>query len=95
LITPLRKEWAMKNYEFDVVLRDVAEVADEQADALYEAGCDDGTPVSRDGVAWLHFDRTAPTLEKAIRSAVMQIQSAGMFVVRVEITGEAAAALMR
>jgi hypothetical protein len=85
----------MKTYEFDVVLRDVAEVADDQADALYEAGCADGTPASRDGVAWLHFDRTAPTLEEAIRSAVVQIQAAGMAVARVEITGDAAAALMK
>lgn len=83
----------MKTYEFDIVLRDLAEIADHQADALYSAGCDDGTPVSRDGVAWLHFDREAPTLEEAIRSAVTQIQTAGIGIARVEITGAAAAAL--
>jgi hypothetical protein len=83
----------MKIYEFDIVLRDLAEIADDQADALYEAGCDDGTPVSRDGVAWLHFDRAAATLEAAIRSAVAQIKTAGMAVARVEIAGTAVTAL--
>ena len=81
----------MKTYEFDVVLRDVAEVSDDQADALYAAGCDDGTPASRDGTAWVHFDRTAASLEEAIRSAIAQIQSAGLVATRVEISADAAA----
>ncbi len=83
----------MKTYEFDVVLKDVAEVLDDQADALYASGCDDGTPVSRDGVAWIHFDRASPSLEDAIRSAVAQVQGAGMILARVEIAADAAAAL--
>lgn len=83
----------MKTYEFDVVLKGVADVSDDQADALYAAGCDDGTPASRDSVAWIHFDRTAPTLEEAIRSAIAQIQSAGLVIARVEIGAEATAVL--
>ena len=39
----------MRTYEFDMVLKDLAEITDEQADALFAAGCDDGTPVSRNG----------------------------------------------
>ena len=66
----------MKTYEFDVVLQNVSEVTDDQADALFAAGCDDGTPTCRDGVAWIHFDREAPSLEEAIRSAVVQVQAA-------------------
>src|SRR5947209_6300128 len=31
----------MRLYEFDVVLKDVAEISDDQANALFEAGCDD------------------------------------------------------
>ena len=81
----------MKTYEFDVVLKDVATISDDQADALYAAGCDDGTPASRDGAAWVHFDRSAPTLEEAIRSAISQVQSAGLIVARVEIAADAAA----
>ena len=75
----------MKTYEFDVVLKDVSEIADEQADRLFESGCDDGTPVSCNGVAWIHFDREAPSLEEAIRSAVAQVQSAGFTVSKVEL----------
>jgi len=38
----------MKTYEFNVVLKDVSEVTDDQADRLFKAGCDDGTPASCD-----------------------------------------------
>ena len=75
----------MKTYGFDVILKGVSEVSDEAADALFEAGCDDATPSSTDGVARVHFDREAPSLEEAIRSAVAQVQSAGFTVSRVEM----------
>jgi hypothetical protein len=83
----------MKTYEFDVVLKDLTEVSDDQADALYATGCDDGTPTSSGGQAWVHFDREAPSLEVAIRSAIGQVQAAGMCVAHVEIAPEAAVAL--
>jgi len=75
----------MKTYAFDVVLKDVTAVSDEQADALYASGCDDGTPVACAGVAWIHFDREAASLEEAIRSAVTQVQAAGLAVAKVEL----------
>jgi hypothetical protein len=84
----------MKTYEFDVVLKGVSELSDEQADGLYEAGCDDGTPVSRNGLAWIHFDRSAPSLEEAIRSAVGQVQSAGFTAWKVELDAASAASLV-
>jgi hypothetical protein len=83
----------MKTYEFDVILKDASEISNEQADALFDAGCDDGTPVSRDGLAWIHFDREAPSLEDAIRSALGQVQSAGFTVSKVELDIDAAVAL--
>jgi hypothetical protein len=83
----------MKTYEFDVVLKGVSEVTDEQADALFAAGCDDGTPTVCDGVAWVHFDREATSLEQAIRSAVAQVQSAGFVVSKVELDVAAAVSL--
>src|SRR5947207_12253914 len=49
----------MKTYEFDVVVKDASEITDDQADALFAAGCDDGTPASCNGLAWIHFDREA------------------------------------
>lgn len=83
----------MKNYEFDVVLKGISEVADDQADELFAAGCDDGTPASCDGVAWIHFDREAASLEEAISSAVAQIQAAGLQVSKVELDADAAVSL--
>ena len=75
----------MKTYEFDVVLKDTNEVSDGQADALFAAGCDDGTPASGDGMAWVHFDREASSLEEAIRSAVAQVRAAGFKASKVEL----------
>ena len=81
----------MKVYEFDVVLKGVSEVTDDQADRLFAAGCDDGTPTSCDGAAWIHFDRESSSLEEAIRSAVTQVQGAGFAVAKVELDVDSAA----
>ena len=75
----------MRTYEFDIILSNVTEVTDDQADALFAAGCDDGTPASCDGTAWVHFDREAPSLEVAICSAVAQVHAAGLVVLTTEL----------
>lgn len=80
----------MKTYEFDVILKDISEISDVQADALFGAGCDDGTPASRERRAWIHFDPQAPSLEHAIRSAVDQVQTAGFMVAKVEFDVDSA-----
>jgi hypothetical protein len=80
----------MRTYEFNVVLKSVAEVSDDQADVLFQAGCDDGTPASCNGLAWIHFDREASSLEDAIRSAVAQVQSAGFTVSKIELDVDSA-----
>ena len=83
----------MKTYEFDVILKDMSEVTDDQADRLFAAGCDDGTPASCDDVAWIHFDREAGSLEEAIVSAVAQIKATGLQVAKVELDVDAAVSL--
>jgi hypothetical protein len=83
----------MKTYEFDVVLKDLPEVTEDQADRLFAAGCDDGTPANCNGLAWIHFDREAASLEEALTSAVAQVQDAGFRVSKVELDVEAAEAL--
>ena len=75
----------MKEQEFTVILAGISEITDEAANALYEAGCDDGSPGSCDGVVSVDFHRDAPTLESAIQSAVADIRKAGYQVERVEI----------
>jgi hypothetical protein len=83
----------VKTYEFDVFLKGVSEVTVDQADALYAQGCADGTPACRNGAAWVHFDREAPSLEEAIYSAVAQVRSAGFAVSKVELDVDAAVSL--
>ena len=74
----------MRAFQFCVVLRP-SKISDDDCDALYEAGCDDGTVVTRDGVTHIAFDREAESLEEAIRSATAQVTSAGFEVARVEM----------
>ena len=58
---------------------------DEKMDELFEAGCDDATFGSVDGAHYADFDREAPTLGKAISSAIADVESVpGLRVRRVE-----------
>jgi hypothetical protein len=83
----------MKTYEFDVILKDATEVTDDQADKLFAAGCDDGTPSVCDGVAWIHFDRASASLEEAIAEALAQVRAAGLQVSKVELDVDGAVSL--
>ena len=74
----------MATYEFSLVLK-AAEITNEDCDALYQAGCDDGTVVTREGVTYIAFDREAESLEEAIRSASANVRAAGFEVARVEM----------
>jgi hypothetical protein len=73
-----------KTYGFSVVLT-ANSLSVEECDALYEAGCDDGTIVSRNGITFVAFDRKADSLEQAIRSATAEVRAAGFDVKRVEM----------
>jgi hypothetical protein len=68
-------------YGFTLVL-DRSPVEDE-LDKLFEAGCDDATFGVEKGLAVGEFDRDAPSLAKAIASAVLDVESVGFAVVRV------------
>lgn len=65
------------NYHFTVVLANCDVMTPELTEALYVAGCDDGTPCSGNGTAFVTFDREAESLELAIRSAVTDVHKAG------------------
>jgi hypothetical protein len=59
--------------------------ADAHLDDLFEAGCDDATFGSVDGVHYAEFSREAPTLADAVISAISAIESLeGLRVVRIE-----------
>lgn len=75
----------MKSYDFTLVLADVSDITDDQGDALFKAGCDDGTIVSRDDHVFIDFTRESSSLEDAINSAAADVQRAGFQVDHVEV----------
>ena len=81
----------MNKYDFTLILAESLELTDDIADALFEAGCDDGTPGVCDGVFSIDFHREADSLEKAICSAIGDVHTAGYKVERVEIEADAVA----
>lgn len=83
----------MQTYQFTVYLQGVEVMTDDMAERLFEAGCDDGTPSSGNGIAKVRFHREAKSLEDAIASAVGQIRHAGLNVASVEIDDDALQAL--
>jgi hypothetical protein len=70
---------AQQSWGFTLYLSGVdAELPDEVLDALYEAGCADGLVGSRDGVVMIDFDREAATYDEAVRSAIADVEGAGV-----------------
>ena len=82
----------MTSWDFTVILKGVAEMSDDLANALYEAGCDDGTAGSSCGEATASFSRESDTLQNVIASAVADIRRAGCKVGRVQIEQDELAA---
>ncbi len=78
----------MATYEFQLILGNVTAMSDQIADALFEAGCDDGTPFSSQGTAVIGFSREAASMEEAIRSAIADVNKAGYIVARAEPVDE-------
>ncbi len=71
-------------YEFSLILT-AADVSDDEAEQLYQSGCDDGSILSRGDVTMVQFDREAATLDEALVSAIRDVENAGFAVARVEI----------
>ena len=67
----------MRQYDFTVTLAEFLELTPGLADALFAAGCDDGTPGTANGVLVIDFHREAASLEDAIRSAIEDVRTAG------------------
>lgn len=78
----------MTKYEFTLILKGDRELTEEIADKLFDAGCDDGTPGTCNGVFSIDFHREADSLESALRSAIANVKSAGYEVERMEINAE-------
>jgi hypothetical protein len=74
----------MTTHDFTLILT-ADELTGDQCNALYDAGCDDGTISTSQGVSRVDFSREAATLEDAIRSAIADVNAAGLQVATVEI----------
>ena len=79
----------MNKYDFTLILHGAWELTEEMADALYAAGCDDGTPGTCNGLFTINFHRQAASLEAAIHSALANVTAAGYEVDRVEMAANA------
>ena len=75
-------------WRFTLFIKGLSEFTDEQVDALYEAGCSDGTLASGEGQAWIGFDREADSLQHALQTAIADIETAGLEIEHVEIDRE-------
>jgi hypothetical protein len=74
----------MKSFDFQLFLAKVDRSNEKMAEALYEAGCDDGTLFSSNGEVAIGFSREANSLEEAVRSAIANVIQAGYSVSRAE-----------
>lgn len=70
-------------YSFTLILAGVSEITVDMADALFAAGCDDGSPGSCEGIVSVDFDREATSLGDAVGSAIRDVERAGLAVARV------------
>lgn len=80
----------MKTHRFSLVLSGISELTSELADRLFEATKGDIEFNMRDGIAFVEFERSAPTLNAAIRSAIDDVENAGLGIRVVRVESEAA-----
>lgn len=74
----------MVEQRFSVILKGADALADEVVQRLY-GRCNDVTAGSCSGIAHVHFDRPAASLNEAIASAIADLRACGLEVERIEI----------
>lgn len=77
-----------KKYQFTLILKNVDENTPGLEDSLYEVGCDDALINFRNGTVYLDFDRQASSLEKAVMSAIKQVESSSIGAIVAHIAPE-------
>ena len=65
-------------HEFILIFEGVPDLTPDVADALYEAGCDDGTFMMTSGRMYGAFTRAAPRLKDAVAGAIRDIRNANI-----------------
>ena len=74
----------MRTHEFTVIASGVDVQADGYEDRFFEAGCDDATLSFQKGLLIAEFAREAPTLSRAVLSAIEDMKAAGAVIERIE-----------
>lgn len=69
-------------HEFQIQLR-VREIDEDLENAVFEAGCDDTSLWSSEGEVYLQFHREAYDLSSAVRSALADLEEAGIPIARI------------
>ena len=72
----------METYKFRLVVTEP--IDDEIANRLFEAGAEDSVAESGPKGHSIGFDREAPSLEEAVLTAIEQVETSGLEVLRVE-----------
>jgi hypothetical protein len=81
-------EPTMNPYTFRLILLGLDELTPKIVDRLYEAGLDDANLVSRKGVVTADFDRDSESFERAVESAMEDIQRANVGVTGFRLENE-------
>lgn|SRR5487761_1302452 len=80
----------MTSHRFTLIVSGVVELTSELGDRLFEATKGDIEFNMRDGIAFVEFERSAPTLSEAIRSAIDDVEHAGLGIRVVRVESETA-----
>jgi hypothetical protein len=67
-----------REYDFSLILSGITELTEDQAEALFAAGCDDATPSVIYGRVWLEFSRAAASYKDAVLSAIRDVRRANI-----------------
>lgn len=78
MATARRNHRKEDTYEFTLVLGRKPRITDRIANVLYEAGCDDASVITREGIGHLAFDRASDSYRHAILSAIADVEGAGV-----------------
>jgi hypothetical protein len=65
-------------HDFILIFDGVPDLTDAVADALYEAGCDDGTFMMRADRMYGAFHRVAPRMKDAVAGAIRDVRRANI-----------------
>ncbi len=71
----------MARYSFTIEVGGIDLIASRYEDALYEAGCDDALVAVIEGRVVLDFDREGISYDRAVASAIQDVERAGARVV--------------